>query len=461
VSGGYLTNVVIDNNNFSNNRGGSGTTGLEAAVSFETWSAGKQFNVRVTNNTFTNNGKSVMFFNTTGVLIQGNTAQGAADWYSGSRRFEGNNHDVRITHNNIINNPGPGIAVDAKGVPGQSSGFVVTQNNITGNGTRYSRSMGVVITAADYTGAFDARDNWWGHTSGPSGDGPGTGDGIYGNAIKSHYWASYPGGNALFSPWSTSTHSITAPTLPGAPVNLQAAAAGNHSITLSWTLGSGSPTGVKIERSLDGLSFSQVVTLSGTPTSYTDNGLLQGTKYFYRVRATNTAGDSVNSNVANATTTGASATTFISDLAWTSATAGWGTVRKDLSVTGRTLSVGGSSYAKGLGTHVNSSIVYNLSGSYSRFQSDVGVDEAARGVGLVVFEVIGDGVLLYKSAVLTNGQVAKVDVSVEGVKQLTLRAVTGASSGSIDFGHADWAGRPSSSGRPASPPPPAASPRPR
>jgi len=38
------------------------------------------------------------FFNTTNVLIQGNTAQGALDWYSGSFRFEGNCHDVTIRY---------------------------------------------------------------------------------------------------------------------------------------------------------------------------------------------------------------------------------------------------------------------------------------------------------------------------------------------------------------------------
>ena len=124
LTNGFLTNVIIDANTFTNNHGSTGTTDLEAAVAFEAGSSSStQSNIRITNNNFTNNGKSVLFFNSTGVVIEGNTATGAADFYSGSLRFEGNDHNVTIEYNNIINNPGPGVAVDSNGVPGDDSGF--------------------------------------------------------------------------------------------------------------------------------------------------------------------------------------------------------------------------------------------------------------------------------------------------------------------------------------------------
>src|SRR5205085_411328 len=116
-SGGNLTNVTIDSNSFLSNFGGSGTTTNEPAISFEALTAGKQSNIFITNNNFTNNGKSVLFFNTVGVVICGNTVTGNTDWYSGSLRFEGNNQYVFITNNNIVNNPAPGVAIDSSGVP--------------------------------------------------------------------------------------------------------------------------------------------------------------------------------------------------------------------------------------------------------------------------------------------------------------------------------------------------------
>ena len=215
ISGGMLRGVVIDNNTFINNRGSSGTTSLESAVAFETKAAGKQFNIRITNNNFTGNGKSLLFFNTTGVVIEGNTATGVLDWYSGCFRFEGNNHNVTIRYNNITNNSGPGIAIDDNGVPGDSSGFVVNFNNITNNGTKYTKRLGVVYEQTAYIGNFEARSNWWGATSGPSGDGPGTGDGIYRNAYITGSWNVTRGSTrSIYSPWSTSANPITTPTTP-------------------------------------------------------------------------------------------------------------------------------------------------------------------------------------------------------------------------------------------------------
>ena len=82
------------------------------------------------------------------------------------------------------------------------------------------------------------------------------------------------------------------PLLPNAPSNLSAAAISSTQIDLTWTDNADNESGFRIERSADGINFSQVGTVAANVTSFQDDGLSPGTPYFYRVRATNPAGDS-------------------------------------------------------------------------------------------------------------------------------------------------------------------------
>jgi hypothetical protein len=93
-----------------------------------------------------------------------------------------------------------------------------------------------------------------------------------------------------------------APPPPTAPTNLAATAAGTSQIDLSWTNTSTSQTGLKIERSTDNVSFSQIAMASATAVSYSDSGLSASSTYYYRLRATNASGNSPYSNAASATT---------------------------------------------------------------------------------------------------------------------------------------------------------------
>src|SRR5438132_2191223 len=86
---------------------------------------------------------------------------------------------------------------------------------------------------------------------------------------------------------------------PPAPTGLTATPVSPTQINLSWT-GSVGATSYKLERSLDGTTFAQIATPAGP--SYSDTGLSPATTYYYRVRASNTFGDSPYSNVASATT---------------------------------------------------------------------------------------------------------------------------------------------------------------
>ena len=73
-------------------------------------------------------------------------------------------------------------------------------------------------------------------------------------------------------------------------------------VNLTWKDNSGNETGFKIERSTNGVNFSQIATASVNAISYADTTVSEGKTYTYRVRAYNASGDSAYSNTATATT---------------------------------------------------------------------------------------------------------------------------------------------------------------
>jgi glucose/arabinose dehydrogenase len=139
-----------------------------------------------------------------------------------------------------------------------------------------------------------------------------------------------------------------------------------------------------------------------------------------------------------------SGSTYLSDLTWTSMTNGWGPVEKDMSNgelgagDGRTITMNGITYTKGLGAHAASDVRYSLAAGCTRFRSDVGVDDEVAAKGTVVFQVYTDGAKLYDSGTMTGSSATKtIDVDVSGKTELQL-VVTGSGDG-IDSDHADWA----------------------
>jgi len=108
-------------------------------------------------------------------------------------------------------------------------------------------------------------------------------------------------GNSAYSNIASATTLATAVT-PAPPSNLTATAISGSQIDLVWTDNSNNEIGFKIERSLEGTLFSQIATVGGNVTTYSDSNLLPGITYYYRVRAYNGTGDSAYSNTANATT---------------------------------------------------------------------------------------------------------------------------------------------------------------
>ena len=197
---GFLTNVTIDSNAFIHNFGGVPTTTLEAAIALEAGPASVQTNIAITNNAFDDNGKALLAYNASGILVQNNVITATRDTRSGSLRFEGGVHDVSILGNTLYDNIARAIRIDQNASSGDNYNFTITGNNIYHNATNTSQGVnhdGLYVDAGHFDGHIDATNNYWGSASGPSGDGPGTGDAVYahGNDIAFTPWATVPVSN--------------------------------------------------------------------------------------------------------------------------------------------------------------------------------------------------------------------------------------------------------------------------
>jgi hypothetical protein len=92
-------------------------------------------------------------------------------------------------------------------------------------------------------------------------------------------------------------------TEPTTPLNLTASAISENEIYLSWTdISENNTDGFVIERSTDGDSFSLLEELNNTTTVFRDETGTTNTRYYYRVYATNSSGNSSYSNQAVAVT---------------------------------------------------------------------------------------------------------------------------------------------------------------
>jgi hypothetical protein len=81
-----------------------------------------------------------------------------------------------------------------------------------------------------------------------------------------------------------------------------ATATGSSSIALNWADNSDNEDGFRVERSEDGVNFSEVTSVAANSQSFGDSGLLANTTYDYRVEAYASSVTSGYSNVATATT---------------------------------------------------------------------------------------------------------------------------------------------------------------
>jgi Zn-dependent metalloprotease/outer membrane protein W len=116
-----------------------------------------------------------------------------------------------------------------------------------------------------------------------------------------HYRVRAYEGTANLSGYSNVATTTTFPP-PPAPSNLAATAPSPGRIDLAWSDNGTYEQGFRVERSTDGVSFTQIAVLGANASSYANTSLLAGTTYHYRVRAYDGSNVSAYSNVASATT---------------------------------------------------------------------------------------------------------------------------------------------------------------
>ncbi|MET8452158.1 beta-galactosidase [Streptomyces sp. NPDC005209] len=185
------------------------------------------------------------------------------------------------------------------------------------------------------------------------------------------------------------------------------------------------------------VTFSWAVT---TPADMAKTNALKAmVAYIQRHRSTTASDERIVAAVPSPPPAG---TNQVSDLPFLSATNGWGPVERDQSVgdtaanDGTPLKLGGTVYAKGLGTNSPSDVLVYLAGQCSKFTATVGVDNGDSGT--VTFSVLLDGKVLTTTPVL-NGKSTPVtiDVPVTGGQVLDLSVADGGDGNGND--HGDWA----------------------
>ncbi len=123
----------------------------------------------------------------------------------------GSSSVVTLTNTTLTDNAGYGLRVNGGQVSMSCGEATINSNNglyVTGgtffvSGASIAGNVGYGLRNTTAS-VMDARDNWWGDASGPSGVGPGTGD-----AVSS---------NVLYDPWLTTPGCVIPPPRSGDPV---------------------------------------------------------------------------------------------------------------------------------------------------------------------------------------------------------------------------------------------------
>ena len=125
VGGTIQRNVLVQENAFTGHSGVGGAINIS-----HTAAAGGVFNLDVDTNSFTNNSRAFVLFNTHDSTIHDNTSTGAT-FVSADVRIFDNNTNLSILRNNLSNGVGHAIRISFLGVVGSaSSGLEIHFNNI-------------------------------------------------------------------------------------------------------------------------------------------------------------------------------------------------------------------------------------------------------------------------------------------------------------------------------------------
>ena len=131
--------------------------------------------------------------------------------------------------------------------------------------------------------------------------------------------------------------------------------------------------------------------------------------------------------------------TFATDLEWTKATVGWGSIHKDKSVEGNTLKLAGKTFSHGIGTHADSEIEMAIPQGARKFLAVAGCDLEKSGEDTMMLFIYIDGKLVDHSSLIKIGQYYVFDVDIpEGAQTILLYAYEGTYGGATND-HSDWA----------------------
>ncbi|MDD4776508.1 MAG: stalk domain-containing protein, partial [Syntrophomonas sp.] len=86
-------------------------------------------------------------------------------------------------------------------------------------------------------------------------------------------------------------------TAPAAPSNLSAGSVSSDEVVLQWSDNSNNEGGFRIERSVGGSPYAEATSVGTDAETWTDTGVEPATTYTYRVRAFNSFGNSVWTNI--------------------------------------------------------------------------------------------------------------------------------------------------------------------
>jgi regulation of enolase protein 1 (concanavalin A-like superfamily) len=128
------------------------------------------------------------------------------------------------------------------------------------------------------------------------------------NPSTTYYYQVRATNSAGDSAYSNTASATTAAAVPAAPSGASATAISPSQINLSWVDNSDNETGFAVDRATNSAFTAGLTSFSvgAGVTAFASTGLAASTTYYYRVRATGTAGNSANSNTASASTPAAS-----------------------------------------------------------------------------------------------------------------------------------------------------------
>ncbi len=115
----------------------------------------------------------------------------------------------------------------------------------------------------------------------------------------------------------------------------------------------------------------------------------------------------------------------------------WGDPKKNLSVDGHFLSVGGARFDSGIGTHAPSLLLLRPKGTFRTLSGLCGIDDEADIRGSVVFQIRADAKTLFDSGLRRGGMPAlQFVVDLAPLSAVELITEDGGDGNTLD--HADW-----------------------